>query len=305
MRLLFIFVDGIGLGKDQPENPFVSTATPGLSKILDGKRLTMDSAGHFGPAASLLGLDATLGVPGLPQSATGQASIFTGFNAPVYLGRHLNGYPETKLRRLLAAKGLFRQLRKKGCRVNFANAYRPQFFQMLRRGLPGNRYSCSTLVTYYGSLPFYGLNDIKAGRALYMDITNDILKRMKFNVPRITPEEGAGRLLEISKKFDFCLFEYFLSDLAGHMADRAEAARVITVLDRFISALAGGINPKETLLLVSSDHGNLEDLSVGGHTCNPVPALLAGDAGLRRQMETGLKDLTDLLPAIFKALSHK
>ncbi len=302
MRLLFVFVDGVGLGKEQQDNPFYVNETPGLTKILDGKRLTCASAGHAGCKASLVGLDAALGVPGLPQSATGQASIFTGVNAPAILGCHLNGYPEIRLRRLLSAKGIFRQLKKKGRKVIFANAYRPMFFQMLNRGLPGNRYSCSTLVTYYGGLPFYGLSDLKEGRALYMDITNDILRRMGFNLPLITPEEGAGRLVAISKNYDFCLFEYFLSDLAGHMADRVEAARVIAILDRFIGTLADLIDPDQTMLLVSSDHGNLEDVSGRGHTYNQVPALLVGNRVLRSYLEPGLTDLTDLLPAICKTI---
>ncbi len=302
MRLLFIFIDGVGLGKNEPNNPFANAETPGLADILGGKRLTEESAGYVGPQASLLGLDATLGVPGLPQSATGQASIFTGINAPAFLGSHLNGFPEQKLRRLLSVKGLFRQLKGKGFRVVFANAYRPSFFEHLRRGLPGNRYSCSTLITYYGGLPFYSLNDLKAGRALYMDITNDILQRMGFDVPLITPEEGASRLAEISCGNDFCLFEYFLSDLAGHMADRPEAGRIVNILDRFIGTLAEEIDSEETLLVVTSDHGNLEDLSSRDHTHNQVPALLVGDPGLRRFLQPGLKDLTDLFPAVQAAL---
>ncbi len=305
MRLLFVFVDGLGLGKEEPGNPFVGTETPGIAKVIDGKRLTLNAIGHVGCRASLLGLDATMGVPGLPQSATGQASIFTGVNAPAFLGSHLNGFPETRLRSLLSRKGLFRQLKKMGYNVNFANAYRPLFFKMLRRGLPGKRYSCSTLVTYYGGLPFYGLGDVKEGRALYMDITNDILLRMGFELPLITPEEGARRLLAISKNYDFCLFEYFLSDLAGHMADKFEAARVITILDRFISTLSEQIDPAETMLLVSSDHGNLEDLSGRDHTYNQVPALLVGDSDLRCALGSELKDLTDLLPAICKGLAWK
>ena len=302
MRLLFIFIDGVGLGTNEPGNPFADMETPGLAAILDGRSLTDDSAGYSGPRASLMGLDATLGIPGLPQSATGQASIFTGINAAALLGGHLNGFPEQKLRILLAEKGLFRQLKSKGFRVLFANAYRPHFFEHLQRGLPGNRYSCSTLITYYGGLPFHSLNDLKAGRALYMDITNDILQRMGFDVPLITPEDGAVRLAGISRGYDFCLFEYFLSDLAGHMADQAEAGRVIGILDRFLAALSEEVDPENTMLVVTSDHGNLEDLSRRDHTRNRVPALLIGDAGLRRFLKPGLNDLTDILPAVQAAL---
>ncbi len=305
MRLLFLFVDGVGLGPDQSENPFYYRPTPGLSGILGGKKLTANALNYHGKKATLLGIDATLGVDGLPQSATGQASIFTGINAPAYVGAHLNGFPNQALRRLLAGQGMFRRLKKEGFKVTFANAYRPQFFAMLDKGLPGNYYSCSTLVTYYGDLPFYSLDDMLSGRALYMDITNEMLGNMGFDLPQITPEEGARRLLKISGAFDFCLFEYFLSDLVGHTGDCAQAERVVDTLDRFIGELAARLDPEESLLVVSSDHGNLEDLSINDHTFNPVPALLVGSEHLREKLAPALQDLTDLLPFINKALSWK
>jgi 2,3-bisphosphoglycerate-independent phosphoglycerate mutase len=303
LRLLFIFIDGVGLGLEQPDNPFYTTETNGISAILGGRRLTVSAAGFCGEQASLCSLDATMGVPGLPQSATGQAAIFTGLNAPAHLGSHLNGFPDHKLRKLLAAKGLFRQLKSNHHKVIFANAYRPPFFDLLRRGLLGNHYSCSTLITYYGGLPFFSLSDLVAGRALFMDITNDILQKMGFDVPLITPEEGAGRLLAISNNYDFTLFEYFLSDLAGHMADQSEAKRVIQILDRFIGTLAAKINFDDTMLIIASDHGNLEDLSNRVHTLNKVPALLVGNRDLRLQLQPEMHDLTDLLPAFKKALA--
>ncbi|MGM0651199.1 MAG: hypothetical protein ACQES4_00215 [Bacillota bacterium] len=298
MRLLFVFVDGIGLGSEQPGNPFVDNETPGISYLLNGNYLTIESAGYTGAMASLLGLDAVMGVDGLPQSATGQASIFTGYNAPGYLGYHLNGFPDENLRQLLASSGIFLQLKQKGYQVNFANAYRPAFFKMLKQGLPGNHYSCSTLITYYGGLPFNGLHELKEAHALYMDITNATLIRKGFNVPLITPDQGASRLLEISANYDFCLFEYFLSDLAGHMADRNEAARVLSDLDCFISALSVGINPSKTVLMIASDHGNMEYISSREHTANPVPLLIVGDGRIREAIVPIINDLKDILTGI-------
>ncbi len=304
MRLIFIFIDGVGLGEHQADNPFVFTDTPGFSRLLDGMRLTKKAVNHENAKASLFSLDATMGIAGLPQSATGQASIFTGINAAAFLGRHLRGFPNNPLRRLIAENSLFKQLQQKGYRVTFANAYRPPFFDLLRRGLPGCRYSCSTLTTYYGGLPFYSLEDIKTGRALYMDITNEVLQRMQFDVPLFTPEQGANRLLNISRKFDFCLFEYFLSDLAGHLADRSEAGQIITRLDRFIGSLAEEIDPDREMLVVTSDHGNLEDVNRRDHTLNRVPLLMVGDRGLRRKRDQHLKDLTDILPLVKEILAE-
>ena len=60
------------------------------------------------------------------------------------------------------------------------------------------------------------------------------------------------------------------------------------------------------LVLVTSDHGNIEDLSVRGHTLNPVPTLLIGprrhSIAQRITMQSN-SSLTDLTPAILSTLS--
>ena len=93
MSIIFLFIDGVGLAPPGKNNPFSVVATPCLSSLLDGKTLTLDAADRTYDRSSLLSLDATLGVKGLPQSATGQATLFTGVNAARLLGFHLRGFP--------------------------------------------------------------------------------------------------------------------------------------------------------------------------------------------------------------------
>jgi len=305
LKLILFFIDGVGLGADVAENPFFSCSTPGLGSILEGQRFTAAASGFSGRQATLLGLDATLGLPGLPQSATGQAAIFTGINASAYLGSHLNGFPNYKLRGLLALKGFFKRFRQAGYRVCFANAYRPQFFDLLAKGLPGEHYSCSTLVTYYGGLNFFNLADLQNGDAVYMDITNSLLINQDYDLPQISPEEGALRLATISESYDLCLFEYFLSDLAGHQGESEQAWPVIDTLDRFIGTLARRVHPGDTLIMVCSDHGNLEDMSVSDHTRNQVPLLMIGNPDLRRAIEAETDNLTQVLTAMDQVLAWK
>ncbi len=304
MNLIFVFIDGVGLGSDQPSNPFACTKTPGLNSILEGMPLYASSTGYSGPHASLLGLDCSLGVEGFPQSATGQASLFTGENAAALLGSHMNGFPDERLRELLAAKGLFRRLKESGYKASFVNAYRPEFFEMLQEGLPGNYYSCSTLITYYGGLQFKDLDCLRRGKAVYMDITNELLYIQGYDVTMIDPETGADNLVKLSNGFHFCMFEYFLSDLVGHSASMADAQDEVIKLDRFIGRLYEKVNFEDTFIIITSDHGNMEDLTTKEHTLNQVPALLIGGREVRSSIETGLKDITDLLPAIFKVLTY-
>jgi 2,3-bisphosphoglycerate-independent phosphoglycerate mutase len=305
LKLILLFIDGVGLGADAAENPFYALNTPGLDSILEGQRFTATTAGYSGAQATLLGLDATLGVPGLPQSATGQATIFTGVNAAAYLGNHLNGLPNFKLRGLLALRGLFRRFQQIGYRVCFANAYRPQFFELLAQGLPGEHYSCSTLVTYYGGLDFFSLMDLQNGSAVYMDLTNSLLVKQGYDLAQITPEEGARRLAALSDGYDFCLFEYFLSDLAGHQGESGQVRYVIDTLDRFIGTLARQVDPVHKFLMVCSDHGNLEDSSVNDHTRNQVPLLMIGAPELRRLIGTTTENLTRLLVAAEEVLAWR
>ena len=72
-RALMLFLDGVGLGAADPAtNPFMQAELPTLQALLGISHLTGQTAGTVTAQAALLGLDAQLGVGGLPQSATGQ-----------------------------------------------------------------------------------------------------------------------------------------------------------------------------------------------------------------------------------------
>ncbi len=302
MSIILFFVDGVGLGERNENNPFFTGATPFISSLLAGGKMTKEAAGKDYKEASLLALDAGLGLAGLPQSATGQTALFTGINGAKFLGYHLNGLPNRILRNVLAEHGVFLQLQKKQLRGTFANAYRPDFFEELKGGLEGY-YSCSTLITYYGGLPFRSLDDLRRGEAVYMDINNTVLRRLGFDLPLITPQEAGRILLKISSRYDLTLFEHFLTDIAGHNRDKSFAAETIATLDAFLGAAVQGL-PQGDLLLLTSDHGNLEDLSKKGHTTNPVPALVVGnERGRLVDLLSQKGSITAVTPALLEQLS--
>lgn len=299
MSIIFLFIDGVGLAPPGKNNPFSAVATPCLSSLLDGKTLTLDAADRTYDRSSLLSLDATLGVKGLPQSATGQATLFTGVNAARLLGFHLRGFPvNSELRKVLSEKGMFKNFLDKGLRCTFANAYKPEFFQGFT-GAVKESYSCSTLINLYAGLPFRGLGEMLTGKAVYMDITNEVLQKLGYNVPLISPQQAGKRLMAVSREYDLTLYEHFLTDLAGHNCDYAEAERVIRTFDVFLGEIVKEMDQDRDLLLVVSDHGNLENLQTKTHTRNPVPALLVGKR--RKQTADYLqknKDLTGILAAL-------
>ena len=115
MKILFLFLDGIGLGDNDPEkNPFVRAQMPYLRSLLSGQNLIRETAPFEGEHASLLAVDPNLGVKGLPQSATGQAVLLTGINIPAELNYHYGPKPNPEVAQYLDGKTIFAKTIKAG-----------------------------------------------------------------------------------------------------------------------------------------------------------------------------------------------
>ena len=87
------------------------------------------------------------------------------------------------------------------------------------------------------------------------------------DVPLLEPEEAGRRLARLVAAHDLVLFESFLTDLAGHGRLPQPTEEVLTLLDRFLGGLLETL-PDEATLVLSSDHGNLEDSNTRAHTLN-------------------------------------
>ena len=303
MKILFLFLDGVGLGENDPAiNPFAFVNMPTLVSLLDGNRLVAETAPHQGERCSLLALDACLGVPGIPQSATGQAALLTGRNAPGHLGYHFGPKPNQEIADLVTSGNLFSILQKAGRNLAFLNAFPPSYFEGIWSGR--RLYSVVSLAVTRAGLPLLTDKDLFAGQALSADLTGQGWRsRLGLkNTPLITPQEAGKRLGTLAVQHDFSLFEYWLSDYAGHWQDMSIACNLLENLDQALEGLISSWDDRSGLILLTSDHGNLEDLSTRRHTTNPVPALLIGDLEFRRKFTENLKDLTGLAPAILRLL---
>jgi 2,3-bisphosphoglycerate-independent phosphoglycerate mutase len=301
MRVLFIFMDGIGLGENNPEtNPLARAKMPNLNRLLDGRSLLKDAAPFHGDQTSLLAVDPAVGVGGLPQSATGQAILLTGINIPAELGYHYGPKPNPEVAAYLKEATLFSRFVKEGKKTTLLNAYPPRYFDGIDSGK--RLYSSIPQAVVNAGLPLFRHTDLFAGRALSADFTGEGWRRMLgFAEAPVMDAQGAGRKLgALAKEYDFSLFEYWASDYAGHKQQMEHAINLMETFDDILGGLVEDWD--DGLILVTSDHGNMEDLSTRRHTDADVPALVIGDRSVRDEFTRDMKDLTDIAPAIWKTV---
>ncbi len=271
-----IFLDGVGIGRKDPSvNPFFVARLPALRSLLDGEVPALHRRRLASRDAVLIPLDATLGVPGLPQSGTGQAALFTGVNAPKIVGRHFGPYPYSTLRPIIGERNIFRQLRDARRSPYFANAFPQRFFDYAEHHR--SRLTVTTLSCMMSGVRLLGAEDLATGDGVSADITNLGWRDLGYPAMKtILPEEAGRRLARLTSRHDFVLFEYWKPDHAGHAKSMEEAVRVLEQLDAMLHGIIETLDTRDTLLFITSDHGNIEDLSTKTHTRNPVPAILFG-----------------------------
>jgi hypothetical protein len=292
VSVLLIFVDGLGIGTRGRHNPLHllgEEASP-LAVFQDEEpRLPFDGL--------LARTDACLGVEGRPQSASGQTTILTGVNAPALLGYHKQGFPNAAMREIIREHSVFLRLKRLGVGPNaFANAYSPRFFAQRPRWV-----AATTVAVEAAGLPFRTLEDLNSGRAVYHDFTNRFLVEMGADVPPRTPEEAAEILARIARENRFTLYEHFIADRAGHEQNMDDALIVLRELARFVRAVLARVELSRTTVILTSDHGNVEDLSKRNHTLNQVPTLAWGRGSAR--VASRVRSLADITPALVELLT--
>jgi hypothetical protein len=300
--LLFVFVDGIGLGSADPaHNPFARYSLPGFEHLTGGQKMVNGWTPLIADGQVAVPLDATLGVAGLPQSGTGQSTLLTGQNCAKLAGRHYGPFPHSSSLGTIETANVF--VRLNGCdpaRAGaFVNAYPDRFFEYVHRT---DRWTVTTLCCLKAGVPLRTIHDMEDGQAIAADITGARLQRIGIETREISEEEAAARFVTIGESNHVTLFEYFLTDKAGHSRDMDRAGAVLKSLNAFLEGILQHIDRSRHTLIVTSDHGNLEDLSTKSHTRNPVPFFAVGaDAGAFR----GLQSIADVTPAIERLMHSR
>ena len=293
MSVLLFFIDGLGIGSRGPQNP--------LDNLDDAEPLAIfrDEIPRTPLEGIVIPTDACLGIEGRPQSASGQTTILTGVNVPATLGYHKQGFPNSAMLEILREHSIFLQLTRAGIEpITFANTYTQKFFDERPRWV-----SATTAAVEAAGLSFRTVTDLKAGHAVYQDFTNALLIARGEQVEPRTVDEAAVVLARIVGENRFTLYEYFITDKVGHAQDMQTARMVLRNLARLIREVLAGIDLHHTSVILTSDHGNIEDLSSRNHTLNPIPTIVWG--ANKKRIANRIENLADITPAIVEALTEK
>jgi len=131
---------------------------------------------------------------------------------------------------------------------------------------------------------------------VFHDLTNARLRSWGYDVPEISPQQAGRNLGGITSERHLTVFEFFLTDLAAHRRIPIAAEAVVEMVDALLGGVLDAVDLARTLVLMVSDHGNLEDRRHDVHTRNPVPALLVGFG--RESVGSALRSLMDVTPAL-------
>ena len=293
-RVLFVFVDGVGIAPDDvTTNAFSAAPPPAITALLAER------------SATLCPLDATLGVNGLPQSGTGQFTLFTGTNGAQRFGRHYGPWVPTALRGELMSDNLLTRARALGKRIAFANAYPEELIDAahadggftpigpLRAGPP--------LVAAGADALNRHTPELERGQAISSEITNEgwRAKLQRTSLPVITAHQAGANLAAIAHEHELTLFAHYSTDQAGHEQNLQSAIAALHTFDDFVAGVMARL-ASDVVLVIASDHGNLED-STRGHTRNPAFAMIAGPDHVTRAR--ALRSLEDVTPAVLRWVS--
>ena len=296
-RIIYLFYDGIGLGKkDEDINPFTRYSHSYLS-ALGGKLPSKELPKGWEIAPT----DAGLEVEGLPQSATGQTALWTGVNGARLMNRHMTGFPGPTLVRVIKEYSIVRQFCKKNRTASLLNAYTDNYLERIQK--KPRLCSASTHVQLASGQPYKNLDDLERGEALFMDYTHEIMHKiypeLQKRFPIQTPYKRGEDLAKMAQ-YDLNIHEFFLTDKAGHDQSWEMAKWCINTIEEFLDGLVKSIDPEKYLLLITSDHGNMEDLSTRQHTFHAVPTFAYGKYAKKAVKQ--IQSLTDIPLFIYEIM---
>lgn len=275
---LLLFLDGVGIGEsDAATNPFFAAELPTLRGLLGGRLPSLDDPvirDRFREReTATAAVDATLGVDGMPQSGTGQTTLLTGRNAAALFGRHFGPWVPVRLRPMVEDESVLRRAVDAALPTAFANAYPEQWPG--RRG--GRWLAAPPLAARAAGLLTRHHAHLAREEAVASEIVNDgwRLRLGHHELPEVTAGQAGRTLGRIAGAHRLTLYAHYRTDTVGHEGDLRAGAEALERVDAFLAGLLDTL-PPSCLLVICSDHGNIEDASERGHTRNPSLGVFVG-----------------------------
>lgn len=301
MHHIMIFLDGIGLGADDPQrNPFAHVNAPTLHALSNGKRWLADTPRIEGDRAIFIPTDAQFGIEGRPQSATGHAVILTGRNVPAEIGKHYGPKPTAEIRAILDEDNLFKKLIRNGHTANLITPYPPQFFAGIKSGkrLP----SSIQYAVMSAGIALLTEQDYFSGNAISPDFTGEGWASFLgySDAPIYTPQAAGKRLAVLARQRTLTFFSTWITDEIGHRGPFERGIAFLETFDGVMEGLLAAWDDDDGLILIFSDHGNMEVQGDRRHSENQVPTVIIG--AQRHEFAKDYTSLLDITPNLLRVM---
>jgi len=112
----------------------------------------------------------------------------------------------------------------------------------------------------------------------------------------MTLSEAGQKIATVAQDYRFSFFEHWPSDRSGHRGTLEEAVQHLEMIDQALGSLFEAWNWENGLLIITSDHGNIEEKHHRQHSRNPVPTILFGRA--HAQYAPQINNLADIAPVV-------
>lgn len=278
---LIFFLDGVGLGAaDLATNPFLHADLSNLTELLGPDWFILKKNSRAGriisERASLIPTDANLEMEGRPQSATGQAAILTGKNIPQLIGEHYGPKPNPAVAAFIKDNNLFMEVVAEGGSAALITPYPQGYFESINSGK--RLLSSVPLAATSAGLRLMNADDLRAGRAVSPGFTgqgwHDYLGYK--DIPVFTLQQAGKQIASVARSYNFSFFEHWPSDRSGHRGSMEEAIKHLEIIDQALGGTLNDWDDSNDLLVITSDHGNIEEKHHRQHSRNPVPTIIVG-----------------------------
>jgi hypothetical protein len=277
-------MDGVGLGDDDAEtNPFVMAHMPGLKQLLGDTWYLRPGEGQRSgqkristEKATLVATDANMAMPGRPQSATGQATILTGRNVSKLVGEHYGPKPNPPVANEIKRGNLFKEVVDAGGKAALITPYPQGYFDAINSGK--RLLSSVPLAATSAGLNLMTADDLRNGRAVSPGFTGEGWRDFLGydDIPTMSLSEAGRQIANVARQYDFSFFEHWPSDRSGHRGPIDQATQHLEMIDQVVTSLIDSWDHQHDLLIITSDHGNIEEKNHRQHSRNPVPTILIG-----------------------------